>query len=71
MAFYFVEDCNSYYHKVGCRYKLLKGEVESMAEIVEGYIEKIVFRNDENGYTVFSLIYEEDELTCRIYYFNK
>jgi len=35
-----------------------------MAEIVEGYIEKIVFRNDENGYTVFSLIYEEDELTC-------
>lgn len=35
-----------------------------MAETVEGYIEKIVFRNDENGYTVFSLIHNEDELTC-------
>lgn len=35
-----------------------------MAETVEGYIEKIVFRNDENGYTVFSLVHNEDELTC-------
>lgn len=35
-----------------------------MAEIVEGYVEKIVYRNDENGYTVFSLVHDEDELTC-------
>lgn len=35
-----------------------------MAETVEGYVEKIVYRNDENGYTVFSLTYNEDELTC-------
>ena len=35
-----------------------------MAETVEGYVEKIVYRNDENGYTVFSMTYNEDELTC-------
>lgn len=35
-----------------------------MAQTVEGYIEKIVFRNDENGYTVFSLVHDESELTC-------
>lgn len=33
-------------------------------EVVEGYIEKIVFRNAENGYTVFSLSNEEGEVTC-------
>ncbi|MDD4111473.1 MAG: ATP-dependent RecD-like DNA helicase [Herbinix sp.] len=35
-----------------------------MAETVEGYIEKIVYRNDDNGYTIFSLTHNEDELTC-------
>ncbi len=35
-----------------------------MSEIVEGYIERIIFRNDENGYTVLSLHSDEDELTC-------
>jgi exodeoxyribonuclease V alpha subunit len=35
-----------------------------MAEIVEGYIERIIFRNDENGYTVLSLHADEEELTC-------
>ena len=35
-----------------------------MSEIVEGYIERIVFRNDENGYTVLSLRTEEEDLTC-------
>ncbi len=35
-----------------------------MSEVVEGYIERIVFRNDENGYTVLSLHLEEEELTC-------
>lgn len=34
-------------------------------ETVEGYVEKIVYRNAENGYTVLSLSSEdEDELTC-------
>ena len=33
-------------------------------EVVEGYIEKIVFRNTENGYTVFSLSNEDGEVTC-------
>ncbi len=35
-----------------------------MAEIVEGYIERIIFRNDENGYTVLNLQMEDEELTC-------
>ncbi|MBS6396819.1 MAG: ATP-dependent RecD-like DNA helicase [Clostridiales bacterium] len=33
-------------------------------EIRKGYVEHIVFRNSENGYTVFQLISEEEELTC-------
>jgi exodeoxyribonuclease V alpha subunit len=35
-----------------------------MSEIIEGYIERIIFRNDENGYTVLSLHFDEEELTC-------
>lgn len=33
-------------------------------EMLEGYVDKIVFRNAENGYTVFSLVNEEIEMTC-------
>ena len=33
-------------------------------ETLEGYIEHIVYRNEENGYTVFSLVSEEEEVTC-------
>lgn len=33
-------------------------------EIRKGYVEHIVFRNAENGYTVFQLVTEEEELTC-------
>ncbi len=35
-----------------------------MADIVQGYVERIVYRNDENGYTVLSLHMEDEELTC-------
>ncbi len=36
-----------------------------MDEQFEGYVEKIIFRNAENGYTVLSLSTEQDdELTC-------
>ena len=35
-----------------------------MADIVEGYIERIIYRNDENGYTVLSLHGEEEDITC-------
>lgn len=35
-----------------------------MAEVLTGYVEKIVFRNAENGYTVLSLVNEEVETTC-------
>ena len=35
-----------------------------MTEVIEGYVNRIVFRNDENGYTVLSLQTDEDEITC-------
>ncbi len=33
-------------------------------EVLEGYVEKVVFRNPENGYTVFTLALDDDETTC-------
>lgn len=33
-------------------------------EARKGYVEHIVFRNNDNGYTVFQLVSEEEELTC-------
>ena len=33
-------------------------------EVIKGYVEHIVFRNEENGYTVFHLTNRDGELTC-------
>ncbi|MEG0720984.1 MAG: ATP-dependent RecD-like DNA helicase, partial [Lachnospiraceae bacterium] len=33
-------------------------------EIAKGYVEHIVFRNEENGYTVMNLETEDGDLTC-------
>ena len=33
-------------------------------ETVTGYVEHIVFRNEDNGYTVFHLNNEDGEVTC-------
>lgn len=33
-------------------------------EKVKGYIEHIVYRNDDNGYTVMNVAADEDEITC-------
>lgn len=33
-------------------------------EKIKGYVEHIVFRNDENGYTVFNLNNDDGDLTC-------
>lgn len=33
-------------------------------DVVEGYVEKIVYRNSDNGYTVLSVSYDGDEMTC-------
>lgn len=33
-------------------------------EEIQGYVEHIVFRNADNGYTVLNLICDEDEITC-------
>ena len=42
---------------------LLTGEDKTL-ETVTGYVEHIVFRNEENGYTVFRLENDEGEVTC-------
>ena len=36
----------------------------NVLETVKGYVEHIVFRNGDNGYTVFHLTTEDGELTC-------
>ena len=33
-------------------------------EVLKGYVEHIVYRNEDNGYTVFHLTNEDGELTC-------
>ena len=33
-------------------------------EVVKGYVDHIVFRNEDNGYTVFHLTNEDGEVTC-------
>ncbi len=35
-----------------------------MSEVLEGYVDKIVFRNAENGYTVLTLVNDDAEMTC-------
>lgn len=35
-----------------------------MEETIEGYIEHIIYRNQEKGYTVANLVAEETEITC-------
>lgn len=32
--------------------------------VLEGFVEHIIFRNEDNGYTVLNLVCEEDEVTC-------
>ena len=32
--------------------------------VIEGYVEKIVYRNEENGYTVLTLVNDGEEVTC-------
>lgn len=33
-------------------------------ETIKGYVDHIIYRNAENGYTVLDLVCEEDEITC-------
>lgn len=36
----------------------------SLLMVIEGYIEKIVYRNEDNGYTVLTLVKDGEEITC-------
>ncbi len=33
-------------------------------EVIQGYIERIVYRNSDNGYTVMELVADNEEITC-------
>ncbi len=33
-------------------------------EQIEGYVERILFQNEENGYTVLEVVAEQEEITC-------
>ena len=35
-----------------------------MQNTVEGYVDHIIFRNEDNGYTVLNLMVNGSELTC-------
>ena len=35
-----------------------------MAELIKGYVDHIIFRNEDNGYTVFQLNNDDGEVTC-------
>lgn len=37
---------------------------QSNEEVISGYVDHIVFRNSDNGYTVMVMICDEEELTC-------
>ena len=36
----------------------------NVLEVIKGYVEHIVYRNEDNGYTVFRLTNDDGELTC-------
>ena len=35
-----------------------------MTNVIEGYVEHIIFRNEDNGYTVLNLTVDGEEITC-------
>ena len=43
---------------------MIQKEKEDSLEIIKGYVDHIIFRNAQNGYTVLVLIVEEEEVTC-------
>ena len=44
--------------------KSVKTKEEGVLKTVTGYVEHVVFRNEDNGYTVFNLESEDGEVTC-------
>ena len=41
-----------------------------MSESITGYIDHIIFRNEDNGYTVMVVVTEDEELTCALEVFR-
>ena len=53
-----------------CRFALSEAQrsrrcgEKHMSETVTGYIDQVIFRNEDNGYTVFHLNNSDGEVTC-------
>lgn len=46
------------YGEISFRYK------QNMSETLSGYVEHVIFRNEDNGYTVFETIVNKAQVTC-------
>ena len=44
--------------------RLDRRRLEKDMERIEGYVEHIIFRNQDNGYTVLNVVADGEELTC-------
>jgi exodeoxyribonuclease V alpha subunit len=42
----------------------LRSNLDYEAEYIEGFVENIIYRNEDNGYTVFNVVYKGEEITC-------
>lgn len=48
----------------GKRIKFIRRSEEKIMETIKGFIEHIIYRNQDNGYTVLNLISDGEEVTC-------
>lgn len=48
----------------GKRIKIIRRSEEKIMETIKGFIEHIIYRNQDNGYTVLNLISDGEEITC-------
>ena len=39
-------------------------ELQKQVETIKGYIEHVIYRNAENGYTVFNMVSDGEDITC-------
>ena len=42
----------------------MRSNLDYEAEYIEGFVENIIYRNEDNGYTVFNVVYKGEEITC-------
>ena len=43
---------------------MLENRQQTEDEVINGYVDHIIYRNADNGYTVLVMICDEEEVTC-------